>query len=84
MKNSKIFILKPKHSTHLCSQTVVIIYDGSNRDIATEDFRGFDMKAVTAAGNLTAKSAVIPVQRVVLIIRCKNIHIHVHNRKQVY
>ena len=65
MKNSKIFILKPKHSTHLCSQTVVIIYDGSNRDIATEDFRGFDMKAVTAAGNLTAKSAVIPVQRVV-------------------
>ena len=62
IKNSKIFILKPKHSTHLCSQIIIIIYEGSNRDIVNEDYRGFDMKAVTAAGNLTAKSAVIPVQ----------------------
>ena len=54
INNSKIFILKPNHSTRLCSQTVVIIYDGLNRDIVTEDCRGFDMKVATEAVNLTA------------------------------
>ena len=68
MKNFKIYILNLKHLTRLCSQTVIIIYDGSNRDIVIEDCRGFDMKAVTEAGNLTAKSAAIPVQGVVGLV----------------